>query len=999
MSIRNKFISIVLAVSIIPISISAFVIYQHCKGSLMKSLENQLESTAAIQESRINVLFDRFSDDVRMIANRPNLKHQFELYARNRDNQSRDSLARLFDEIMGTVPIFHEISLVGLNGDVVYSTDASAVTTHIDDEQFLTKGLKECRIVDTVKDKTSNTPDIWLSCPLVLGNNPIGVVSAVLDGKYITDITGDYTGLGKTGETVLAKRDNSGSALFIVPLRHDKKAAFVHKISKDNVSVLITQALLKRQRMFNSFIDYRGIAVIGTTRYIAKADWGVVVKIDKSEFMEPLARLRNFLIIGYLLLTGFIVITLIYLVKHITSPLSHLTNIAARISEGDMSQRIEITPEGEIGVLSRTFNHMLDKLKAMHTTLEGKYAELNAIINTLPGIFFMFDKAGKILMWNGNLVEVTGYSPEEISALSITDFFTEGDKPLASKTFQTAAADAKADRELLLLTKASNTIPYYFIVSLIQNDAELNIVSIGVDITERVLMESELVEYRQHMKELVEQKTLEVIKINDQLEHEIERRIANEDELKEKEDLLRLITDSLPALVGYIDTESRYRFANKLYEDWFGYSRAEIIGRLRHEILGMEYHDATIDYMLTALSGREVQFDNSIALKDGTRKIISVKYIPHVNEKDGNVNGVFVMAHDITELKHAELALRESEERFRRIFEDSPLGIAVTDKNDYFIKVNNTLCQMLGYSDDEFKKLTYHDLTHEEHLDEHNKQVQKLKDALIPEYKMEKHYVRKNGEIIWVNVIANFIRDEYGAVTYGIAMVENISHRKEMERELDIYTEQLESVVHERTKELLNSLDKLRANTNAIIEAMCASVEVRDPYTAGHQQRVSKLSRAIAEELGLTEEQKEGVMVSSSIHDLGKIYVPSEILSRPGKLKAAEFNLIKEHSQIGYDILKGIDFSQPIAQIVLQHHERMDGSGYPQGLKGEDILLEARIICVADVVEAMANHRPYRPALGIDTAIGEILKNSGIIYDSAVVAACVSVFQKGFSFK
>ncbi|MBF0516991.1 MAG: PAS domain S-box protein, partial [Nitrospirae bacterium] len=788
MSIRRKFITIVLAVSIIPISISGFVVYHHCKASLMKSLENQLESTAAVEESRINLLFDRFTDDVKMIANRPNLKEHFVLYGRNRDNQSREILDKILNELTGTVPIFHEISLVATNGEIIYSTDSSQIVKHVDNERLLTKGLKECGIVDTIKDKYGSSPDIWLSCPMLVGGSTIGIVSAVLDGKFLTEITGDYTGLGKTGETVLAKRDESGGALFIVPLRHNKDAAFIHKIPKDNVSVLITQALLKRQRVFSSYVDYRGKNVIGITRYIERADWGIVVKVDKDEFMEPLARLRNFLIIGYLILTGFIALTLVYLVGHITGPLTYLTKTASRISEGDFSQRIEISHDGEIGVLSTTFNHMLDTIWAQHTSLEDKFTELHAIVDTLPGVFFIFDKQGKILMWNSNFVKISGYKPDEMARMSLGDFFPKDNKPLVYKTFQSALTVAKADKELLLQTKDKKKIPYYFIFSLIHSNTEDNIVSIGVDITERVMMENELVEYRHHLKKLVDQKSLEIIEMNKQLQQEVEKRAANENELKEKEEFLRLVTDSLPALVGYIDVESRYLFANKLYEQWFGYCRDEIIGKTRKEILGQDYDDTTKDYMLTALSGQKVEFDNSIALNDGAIKIIAVKYTPHVNEKDGNVNGVFVMAHDITQLKHAELALRESEERFRRIFEDSPVGIAVTDRNGYFTKVNNAMCKMLGYTEAEFKTLTHHKLTHKEHLDELAKLMKEKTEALLPSYKMEKHYVRKNGEVIWVNVIANFIRDDKGGVAYGISMVENISHRKEAERELNVYT-------------------------------------------------------------------------------------------------------------------------------------------------------------------------------------------------------------------
>ncbi|MBF0317062.1 MAG: GAF domain-containing protein [Nitrospirae bacterium] len=199
--------------------------------------------------------------------------------------------------------------------------------------------------------------------------------------------------------------------------------------------------------------------------------------------------------------------------------------------------------------------------------------------------------------------------------------------------------------------------------------------------------------------------------------------------------------------------------------------------------------------------------------------------------------------------------------------------------------------------------------------------------------------------------------------------------------------------------ELEQSLVKLRGITGAVMEAMSVAVEVRDPYTAGHQRRVADLARRIAHEMGLSNDQTEGLRVAAEIHDLGKISVPAEILSKAGKLKSQEFEIIKDHSEIGYNILKGIDFPYPVANIVLQHHERLNGSGYPRGLRGEDILIEARIICVADVVEAMANHRPYRPALGLEKAFAEITANSSILYDSDVVRACITVFSKGFAFK
>jgi len=178
---------------------------------------------------------------------------------------------------------------------------------------------------------------------------------------------------------------------------------------------------------------------------------------------------------------------------------------------------------------------------------------------------------------------------------------------------------------------------------------------------------------------------------------------------------------------------------------------------------------------------------------------------------------------------------------------------------------------------------------------------------------------------------------------------------------------------------------------------MSKIVDARDPYTSDHQSRVTQLSVGIALELGLSQEKVKGIKIASLIHDIGKIGIPTEILSKPTKLSEAEFSLIKEHPQIGYNILKSINFLYPVAQIVLQHHERIDGSGYPNHLKGDEILLEAKIIGVADVVEAMSSHRPYRPALGIDAALQEITKNRGILYDPKVVDACIKLFrEKGF---
>jgi putative two-component system response regulator len=233
------------------------------------------------------------------------------------------------------------------------------------------------------------------------------------------------------------------------------------------------------------------------------------------------------------------------------------------------------------------------------------------------------------------------------------------------------------------------------------------------------------------------------------------------------------------------------------------------------------------------------------------------------------------------------------------------------------------------------------------------------------------------------------------------------NYRKELESEVTRSTEELmhaleklQQEVAQRKRaeeELKRTLESLRKAFGATIQVLVSAVEARDPYTAGHQIRTADLARAIAMEMGLPQEKVDGIRMAGSIHDIGKLSVPAEILSKPTKLTKIEFSLIQEHSLRGYEMLKDVESPWPLAQIVYQHHERMNGTGYPRNLKGDEILMDARIMAVADVVEAMASHRPYRPALGLDVALKDIEKDKGTLYDNTVVDVCLRLFrEKGY---
>lgn len=237
---------------------------------------------------------------------------------------------------------------------------------------------------------------------------------------------------------------------------------------------------------------------------------------------------------------------------------------------------------------------------------------------------------------------------------------------------------------------------------------------------------------------------------------------------------------------------------------------------------------------------------------------------------------------------------------------------------------------------------------------------------------------------------------ELGAVDYVTKPYqrEELLSRVKAHLELHRLRHHLSEMVDERTAQLLESEKKLKANLLDSVAMLAAIVEMRDPYTAGHQRRVAQMSVEIARIMQLSQTQIEGIQLAGVVHDVGKIKIPSEILVKPSKLSDLEYMLIKTHAQNGYDLLCTVDFPWPIAKIVLQHHERLDGSGYPQGLKSEEILLEAKVIMVADVVESMASHRPYRASLGIEAALNEIERNRGILYDSQVVDACCKLFRE-----
>ncbi len=356
------------------------------------------------------------------------------------------------------------------------------------------------------------------------------------------------------------------------------------------------------------------------------------------------------------------------------------------------------------------------------------------------------------------------------------------------------------------------------------------------------------------------------------------------------------------------------------------------------------------------------------------------------------INGIMINLHDITQRKLYEMdyarllgAIRISSDSFM-----------LSDIEGNILFANNAAMLLYGEADKrKFVGRNIAELIADKTLDEMIPPDQG--DATISF--IEHSFLRHDKKLVPVETgISRMQGTDKNHIGY-VYITRNITERKRSEEEILKYKYQLEDLVKERTDELNSSMAQLRNTLEGVVGSMAYTVETKDPYTAGHQKRVAELACALAMELGLPETTVDGIKMAALIHDLGNIYVPAEILTRHGKLDEVEFMLIKKHPQVGFDILKSIDFPWPIAEIIHQHHEKMDGSGYPQGLKGSQILLESRIICIADVVESMAIYRPYREGLGIDIALEEIQANKGILFDADIVDVCVNLFKnKGFTF-
>jgi len=577
--------------------------------------------------------------------------------------------------------------------------------------------------------------------------------------------------------------------------------------------------------------------------------------------------------------------------------------------------------------------------KRAEESLRESEQELRTIFEgALDGILVADVETMKLLTANAAICAMLGYTHEEIVRIGVSDIHPKQDLPRVIEQFERLLRGESQMAANIPMMRKDGSVSYADIkaapISLGGKDCLLGMFR---DITERKLAEEGLA--RESHRNRV---------------------------------FLRNASDGIHIL----DADGKVLEASDSFCEMLGYSREELIGA-HVSLWDAQWSPQELKQVIAeqiAKNGRSV-LETQHRRRDGS--LLDVEVTGQGLELDGKPV-LFNSARDITERIRAQQQLVEAEAQFRSLVEQSIAGTYII-QDGKFAYVNPRFAEIFGYgSAGEIIGRDTLSMVAEKERGTVAENIRRRIEGEKASISYDFTGLRKDGSMCDVGV--HGARATHLGRPAVIGLIQDISEKKRAEEQIKRYVAQLEAAF---------------MSTVAVATTLS---EMRDPYTAGHERRVAEIAVAIGAELGLDGRQQQGLRVAGFLHDIGKITIPSEILSKPGKLSPIEYKLIQCHSQASYDVLKGVEFPWPVAQIALQHHERMDGSGYPQGLKGEAILIEARIMAVADVIEAMSSHRPYRPGLGIDKALAEIERGRGSAYDPEIADICLRLFrEKGYA--
>ena len=586
----------------------------------------------------------------------------------------------------------------------------------------------------------------------------------------------------------------------------------------------------------------------------------------------------------------------------------------------------------------------------MHKWAEAKLQregyEKDILLNNAPAMIYWLDGEGKYIIVNKCFADLFNKSPDDIKGKYLYDLYPEeiSDKIYADNVEIIESETPKYGIEKSLETPngmiwvRSNKMPYKDV-----NGKVIGIIGILSDITDQ--------------------------------------KQRNED-IRNSEEKFRGVAERSFDIIITADEKGVCSYVSPSIERVLGYKPEEMISK-HFQILFPENMNKKVEGICnTLIQGKEIEGINlKIIRKDRGKAIVEVNGSPII--KDDEIVGIQIHLRNITERKLEEEMIEKEKNKLQKYIDVAGIILKIIDKDGKVSLINKRGCEALGYTEEEILGKNWIDNFVPEGLqNKMNDILAKLRSNQTVSYEyFENPVLTQSGEeriISWYNTV---LKDEKGKFQGILSSGEDVTVKSKLEREL---------------QQNYQNLQKIMEDT---VYTMAKVVEKKDPYSAGHQKKVSQLATAIAKEMKLPKDKIEGLRVASLVHDIGKIGMPIEILSKPSGLTELGNDLMKEHPLTGHDILKEIDFPWPVAEIVLQHHEKINGSGYPNGLKGDAILIEAKILCVADVIEAMSSYRAYRPSHSIKEALKELTKNKGTLYDSMVVDACKKLFKyKGAKF-
>lgn len=1014
-----------------------------------------LDLIAGIKQERLQVWISERKGNMQMIAHcekiassiqglrqmiaLTNLKPSQPTFKKEMQRDQHYSILR--NEMLLMLEIYPEYNTLCLihaqRGFCMVSTDTAHVGKHVLHKRFIREAIEETHgeAVDLELHPLSRKPNIVFT-RLIKDEEarPLAVLVAHVDADaFIKPML--YVGeeIGKSDEVMILDEH----ARPLVTLKNPMANGLNARMLADTITTQDAALVIQGKDGVILTKDYRNVPVLAAYRYIQVAPnrgIGLILKRDQSEIMQSIwTRIGYSLIVA---LGGILVALALTALNatRISEPIVKLSNTARAVEAGDLTARALPKTNDEVGTLAAVFNSMLNRVQQWHEELEKEvearsealkkinkelkerivqheHAEnalreskefVEKLINLMQDGFAVFDTKGVHISVNPSLCRMTGFTAEELIGTPPPHPYWPEEE---IKKFETSYREMLLSRpkEFELMMKRKDGVRFPVLVTPSQTkDAKGNVNF-----------------YFATIKDISERKRV--------LEA-----------LRQSEEKYRLHFEYASDIIYSIDRDMRLLSVSPSIEKVLGYKPEELVGKHIKDlnIIAPEHLEAFARDLKQTQTGIQIPTPvYEFVTRTGERKFGEVSSAPlYRNQK---IIGVVSVARDITAHVKTDEELKRSNRALRIISNCNMTLVRATEEKELLKEICRSITEIGGYmltwvgyaqdGKDKKIKIAAHsgkkiqDIRRLHLTWADNKQgnnpfgiaIRSKRNYMCPD-KQE----AEPGMVACTDLLKSGFRSlmvlplVYGENIIGTLNIHSANVNAFDEREINLLQELADDLTygiqalraHIARKEASEALElsyaKLRKTLEETVNALASATEKRDPYTAGHQRSVTQLACAIAEQIKMTENQIEGIRIAGLLHDIGKLSVPAEILSKPGDLSESEFSIIRLHCEIGYDILKTVNFPWPVAQIALEHHERINGTGYPKGLTGDKIMLESKIMAVADVVEAMSSHRPYRPARTIKESLDEISNNRGILYDTKVVDICLALFEKKkFRFK